>query len=151
MAIRVANAEGLAVILAANAARFVATDPSQFGTSDIKRELGLTLSHTQYVNRLQALTDPTAYSDARTELLNGVTAEVEIAYQKAFARYSNAGLPSEQCKAKAVAAARDVRDREMELVELQFPAGANAVGAKSLVKRSKARHFPGSLDCYRGI
>ena len=57
------DATGLGRVLAANAASFVAADPTQFGTSDIKRELGLTLSHTQYVNRLQALTDPAAYSD----------------------------------------------------------------------------------------
>jgi hypothetical protein len=143
MAIRAMDATGLGRVLAANAATFVAADPSQFGTSDIKRELGLTLSHTQYANRLQALTDPAAYSTARTALLDAVTAEVELAYQKTFARYSNAGLPSEKCKSKAIAAARDVRDREMELVELQFPAGANAVGAKSLVKKSKAQYFPG--------
>ena len=143
MAIRAADEAGLKVILAANAASFIAADPTQFGTSDIKRELGLTLSQTQYANRLQALTDPAAYSTARTKLLDQVTAEVELAYQKAFARYSNAGLPSEKCRAKAIAAARDVRDREMEIVELLFPAGANAVRAKSLVKKSNARNFPG--------
>ena len=143
MAVRALDATGLATLLAANAADFIAADATQFGTSDIKRELGLTLSQTQYANRLQALTDPAAYSAARTALLDQVTAEVEIAYQKAFARYSNAGLPSEKCRAKAIAAARDVWDREMELVELQFPAGANAVGAKSLVTKTKARNFPG--------
>ena len=143
MALNLLNDAGLKALLSANSASFIAADPTQFGTSDIKRKLGLTLSQTQYANRLQALTDPGAYSAARTTLLDQVTAEVEIAYQKAFARYSNAGLPSEKCRAKAIAAARDVRDREMELVELQFPAGANAVGAKSLVKKSKAQYFPG--------
>ena len=145
MTIRAADAAGLAVILAAHAADYVAADASQWGTSDVKRELGLTLSQAQYAHRLQALTDPTAYSTARTALLDKVTAEVEIAYQKAFARYSNAGLPSERCRAKAMEAARDVRDREMELVELQFPAGANAVGAKSLVTKMKAKKFKGLM------
>ena len=145
MAIRAADATGLALILAANAADYVAADATQWGTSDVKRELGLTLSQAQYAHRLQALTDPTAYSTARTALLDKVTAEVEIAYQKAFARYSNAGLPSERCRAKAMEAARDVRDREMELVELQFPAGANAVGAKSLVTKMKAKKFKGLM------
>ena len=145
MAIKAADDAGLKVILAANSAKFIIADATQWGTSDVKRELGLTLSQTQYTNRLQALTDPTAYSTARTALLADVTAEVEIAYQKAFARYSNAGLPSEKCRAKAMEAARDVRDREMELVELQFPAGANAVGAKSLVKKSRAANFSGMM------
>ena len=91
--------------MAGNAKQFVLTDASQIGTADIKRELGLTLSQTQYTNRLSALMEPGTYAANRKAALDVVTSEVEIAFQKAFSRYSNAGLPSEDCRRRAMEAA----------------------------------------------
>ena len=103
-----------------------------FKTSDIKRELGITLENNQYSARLEALTKPEDYYNRRKALIDEMTSEVQLAYQKSFGEYANSGLPDEVAKQYALQAARTAMNAKMQVIELRYPSGANAVGAAAL-------------------
>ena len=116
-----------------------------FSMSDVKRELGIVQADHQYANRLMALTDPAKYYAERKRAFDGMTDEIELAYQKSFAEYAEAGLSNEDSKAQALKSAAAIRDQKMKIIELNFPSGANAVGASSLARTVGSRVFSGSL------
>ena len=116
-----------------------------FSMSDVKRELGIVQADQQYANRLMALTDPAKYYAARKAAFDGMTDEIELAYQKAFAEYAEAGLSNEDAKAQALKSAAAIRDQKMKIIELNVPSGANAVGASSLARKVGTDKFSGSL------
>ena len=112
---------------------YIVTVGAEFlGTGDIKRELGITLEDKQYGARLQALTKPEDYYRDRKVLVDQMTLEVQVAYQKAFGEYANSGLPNEVAKQYAMQAARTAMNAKMQLIELKFPSGANAIGSAAL-------------------
>ena len=114
---------------------------------DVNRELGLELEETQYANRLLALTNPTAYADARAVEFGAIKAKTANAYQVALDGLMAAGMPTEAAKNLALQAAANERDMSRQILELRFPSGANAIGDASLV--SRANSITGDLN--RGI
>ena len=116
-----------------------------FGLSDVKRELGITQADKQYATRLLALTDPGAYYTERKKAFDLMSEEVEIAYQKSFADYAGSGLSNEDSKKHALKAAGTIRDAKMDVIEMNFPTGANSVGASSLARKVGSEKFSGSL------
>ena len=101
-------------------------------TGDLKRELGITLDDKQYAARLEALTAPTDYYNKRKLLTDQMTQEVQLAFQKSFAEYANSGLPNEVARQYAMQAARTTMAAKMQVIELRFPSGANAIGSAAL-------------------
>ena len=101
-------------------------------TGDIKRELGITLEDQQYAARLQALTKPEDYYTERKKLTDLMATEVQLAFQKSFAEYANSGLPNEVARQYAMQAARTSMAAKMQLIELRFPSGANAIGSAAM-------------------
>ena len=116
-----------------------------FSLSDVKRELGITQADKQYATRLLALTDPAAYYNARKAAFDEMSSEVELAYQKSFADYAGSGLSNEEAKKHALKAAGTIRDAKMDVIEMNYPTGANSVGASSLARKVGAENFSGSL------
>ena len=108
-----------------------------FGLSDVKRELGITQADKQYATRLLALTDPGTYYAERKRAFDLMSEEVEIAYQKSFA--------NEEAKKHALKAAGTIRDAKMDVIEMNFPTGANSVGASSLARKVGSENFSGDL------
>ena len=111
-------------------------------TGDIKRELGITLEDQQYQARLEALTKPSDNYARRKALIDIMTTEVQLAYQKSFGEYASSGLPNDVAQKYALEAARTAMASKMQLIELRFPSGANAVGAASM---SRSNALPGLL------
>ena len=139
----VINAAGIKTALAALEASYEVKVGAEFlGMGDIKRELGITLEDQQYKSRLEALTKPDDYYAKRKALTDVMTTEVQLAYQKSFAEYADSGLPNEVAKQYALQAARTAMATKMQLIELRFPSGANAVGAASL---SRVNTLPGTF------
>ena len=101
-------------------------------TGDIRRELGITLEDQQYAARLKALMKPDDYYADRKALTDQMTTEVQLAYQKSFGEYASAGLPNEVAQKYALQAARTAMAAKMQLIELRYPSGANAIGAASM-------------------
>ena len=116
-----------------------------FGLSDVKRELGITQADKQYATRLMALTDPGAYYTARKAAFDLMSEEVELAYQKSFADYAGSGLSNEEAKKYALKAAGAIRDAKMDVIELNYPSGANSIGASSLARKAANENFSGEL------
>ena len=110
----------------------VTTGKEFLGTGDIKRELGITLEDQQYAARLEALTKPADYYAKRKALTDQMSAEVQLAFQKSFAEYANSGLPNEVARQYAMQAARTAMTTKMQLIELRFPSGANAIGSAAM-------------------
>ena len=101
-------------------------------TGDIKRELGITLEDKQYSARLLALTKPEDYYTKRKALTDQMTTEVQLSYQKSFTEYAESGLPNEVARQYAMQAARTAMTTKMQLIELRFPSGANAIGSAAM-------------------
>ena len=101
-------------------------------TGDIKRELGITLEDQQYAARLEALTKPADYYAKRKALTDQMTMEVQLAYQKSFTEYAESGLPNEVARQYAMQTARTAMTTKMQLIELRFPSGANAIGSAAM-------------------
>ena len=108
-------------------------------TGDIKRELGITLEDQQYAARLMALTKPADYYAERKKLTDQMTTEVQLTFQKSFAEYANSGLPNEVSRQYAMQAAQTSMAAKMQVIELRFPSGANAIGSAALGRANAPR------------
>ena len=125
--------KGIGAALTALSASYEVTVGGEFlMTGDIKRELGITLEDKQYSARLQALTKPEDYYKARKVLIDEMTQEVQLAYQKSFGSYTSSGLPNEVARQYALQAARTAMAAKMQLIELRYPSGANAIGTAAM-------------------
>ena len=141
------DTKGIAGALTALVGSYEVTTGVEFlQTGDLKRELGITLDDKQYAARLEALTAPTDYYNKRKLLTDQMTQEVQLAFQKSFAEYANSGLPNEVARQYAMQAARTSMAAKMQLIELRYPSGANAIGSAAM-----DRHFapPGLLPVRR--
>jgi hypothetical protein len=124
----------------------VTTGIEFLATGDLKRELGITLEDQQYQARLEALTKPKDYYNRRKLLTDQMTTEVQLAFQKSFAEYANSGLPNDVSRQYAMQAARTAMAAKMQLIELRFPSGANAIGSAA---SNREYALPGSLPTRR--
>ena len=127
------DAAGIKAAFKSLAGSYEVTTGKEFlGTGDIKRELGITLEDNQYQARLEALTKPGDYYAKRKALTDQMTMEVQVAFQKSFAEYANSGLPNDVSRQYAMQAARTAMAAKMQLIELRFPSGANAIGSAAM-------------------
>ena len=90
-----------------------------------------------------APTKPDDYYKKHKALIDQMTSEVQLAYQKSFGEYAESGLPNAVAQKYAMQAARTAMDTKMQLIELRFPSGANAVGAASL---NRMTTLPGTFS-----
>jgi len=107
---------------------------SGFYEVDAARELGLDLENRQYAIRLQALTSPKEYAQARQEEFDKVVAGVKKVYHNSYTGFSNAGMPHEMAKSYALAAANTEKQVRRQIMETLYPSGANVIGNASLVR-----------------
>ncbi len=141
------DAAGIKGALAALEASYEVKAGAGFlNTGDIRRELGIALEDNQYAARLLALTKPKDYYDERKKLTDQMTTEVQLAFQKSFAEYAESGLPNELAQQYAMQAARTAMTTKMQLIELRFPSGANAIGSAAMGRENTPQ---GSLSVRR--
>ena len=134
------DAKGIAGALTSLVNSYEVTTGVEFlTTGDLKRELGISLEDKQYAARLEALTAPKDYYNKRKALTDQMTTEVQLAFQKSFAEYANSGLPNEVARQYAMQAARTSMAAKMQLIELRFPSGANAIGSAALGRANAPR------------
>ena len=127
------DVKGITGALTALVGSYEVTTGKEFlGTGDIKRELGITLEDQQYAARLEALTKPADYYTERKKLTEQMAQEVQLSYQKSFGEYATSGLPNELAQQYAMQAARTAMTAKMQLIELRFPSGANAIGSAAM-------------------
>ena len=107
---------------------------SGFYEVDAARELGLDLENRQYAIRLQALTSPKEYAQARQEEFDKVVAGVKKVYHNSYTGFSNAGMPHEMAKNYALAAANAEKQVRHQVLETLYPSGANLIGDAAMVR-----------------
>lgn len=92
------------------------TDPDE-----LLNDLGLGVSLTKEVKRLQALTNPEAYITARMAAQKAIGTDVLAVYSSQRKRYTDMGYPDEMADLKAKEFARNIASLELKSVEEEYP------------------------------
>ena len=109
---------------------------------DILRELGLTEKKQQYIQRVDALVDPTGYQNKRTIQFGLMEAAVKAAYDTALADLKKTGMPSNKAQELAILASVQTKNIQEEILESLFPSGTNAIAQMS----NAQGRLPGQLE-----
>ena len=117
-------------------------------TVDPIRELGLDLEQRQYNTRLEALSNPAAYAKKRQTAFNEMVGHIRTSYQDAFSGFIEAGMPTDMAKNAALAAAANEKAVRRQVIETQFPSGANFIGDMASIKTNggSVMNFAGSAQ-----
>lgn len=100
---------------------------------DINKSLGLTREKQQYDKRLDALTKPKEYAEARTAEWNKMTTAVKTYFEDTVTYLGDAGFDWEDSKEKAKELAKQFAAIERQKLELLYPTSANVIGAQRQV------------------
>ena len=98
------------------------------------RELGLDLEQRQYSTRLEALSNPAAYAKKRQDAFDAMVVHIRKSYEDAFSGFLEAGMPTEAAKTAALQAANNEKLVRRQVIETQFPTGANFIGDMANIK-----------------
>ena len=98
------------------------------------RELGLDLEQRQYNTRLEALSNPVAYARKRQDAFDEMVVHIKKSYQDAFTGFLEAGMPTDMAKNAALSAANNEKLVRRQVIETQFPTGANFIGDMANIK-----------------
>ena len=107
---------------------------SLFKMVDPIRELGLDLEQKQYSTRLEALSNPAAYARKRQDAFDSMVVHIRKSYEDAFSGFIEAGMPTEVAKNAALSAANNEKLVRRQVIESQFPTGANFIGNMVSIK-----------------
>ena len=107
---------------------------SLFKMVDPIRELGLDLEQKQYQTRLDALSNPVAYARKRQTAFDEMVGHIRTSYQDAFTGFLKAGMPTDMAKNTALQAANNEKLVCRQVIESQFPTGANFIGDMANIK-----------------
>ena len=112
------------------------------------RELGLELEQSQYNTRLEALSNPKAYAAKRQTVFNDMVGHIKQSYEDAFKGFIRAGMPTEAAKNAALQAANNEKLIRRQVIETQFPTGANFMGDMANIKSEggSVMNFAGSAQ-----
>ena len=100
------------------------------------RELGLSLEQSQYKTRLQALSNPVEYARKRQDAFDEMVGHIRTSYQDAFTGFLKAGMPTDAAKNAALMVANNEKLVRRQVIETQFPTGANFIGDMASIKAS---------------
>ena len=121
---------------------------SLFKLVDPIRELGLDLEQKQYKTRLEALSNPVGYARKRQTAFDEMVGHIRTSYQDAFTGFLKAGMPTEAAKSAALTAANNEKMVRRQVIETQFPTGANFIGDMASIKSEggSVMNFAGSAQ-----
>ena len=102
------------------------------------RELGLELEQSQYKTRLEALANPKAYAAKRQTAFD--VGHIKQSYEDAFKGFIRAGMPTEAAKNAALQAANNEKLVRRQVIETQFPTGANFIGDMASIRGTRFCH-----------
>jgi hypothetical protein len=111
------------------------TERQQF---DITKSLGLDREQKAYETRLNALVDPTTYSNNRKAKWDGMTTAVKKYFEDTVAYLNEAGFGWDEAKEEAKKLTAEMAKIERMKLELVFPTNANVIGAQAAVRDAYA-------------
>ena len=115
-----------------------------FGIS-ASQTLGITFAQNQYDKRVQALTDPSAYAAERKRAYGKLTKAVDKSYADALEKYVNTGMAPDVAKSFAMRAADNERQIQQQILEVEYPSGANAIELSRSVAVANSANYPGGM------
>ena len=113
-----------------------------FGVS-ANQQLGITFAQNQYDKRVQALTDP--YATERKRAYGKLAKAVDESYAAALQKYVNTGMAIDVAKSFAMQAADNERQIQQQILEVEYPSGANAIELSRSVAVANSANFPGGM------
>ena len=105
-----------------------------YTADDLERELGATEVKTKLDTRIEALTDPGKYRARLDKALKEATDASSAQFGTIYYKYLEAGLPREEAKTLAIAAAKNTYQASMRVIRMTFPETASSlysIGAKA--------------------
>ena len=114
-----------------------------FGMS-ASQQLGLSFKQNQYDKRLQALTKPEAYARERKTAYEKMTEEVDSSFNAALSKYISVGMPADLARQYALQAAANEGQIQQQLMEIEFPSGANLIEEDRTVSKANMKQYIGA-------
>jgi len=94
---------------------------------DVWAEIGGLFDQRAFKRRINALTNPGAYSDNRDIALLAIKTASETAYKTAYKGYEDAGLSSELAKENAMMSAKSEYANQLRVFNLMYNQGTDAI------------------------
>ena len=114
-----------------------------FGMS-ASQQLGLSFKQNQYEKRLQALTKPADYATDRKASYDKMVEEVDSSFNQALAKYINVGMPADLARQYAMQAAANEGQIQQQLMEIEFPSGANLIEEERAISKANMKEYIGA-------
>ena len=115
-----------------------------FGIS-ASQQLGITFAQNQYDKRVVALTDPGAYATERKRAYGRLAKAVDKSYAEALEKYAETGMAPDVAKSFAMRAADNERQIQQQILEVEYPSGANAIELSRSVAVANSANYPGGM------
>ena len=115
-----------------------------FGVS-ASQQLGIVFAQNQYAKRVQALTDPGEYARERKAAYANLVKSVDDTYTEALAKYTGTGMSPDVAKQFAMQAAANERNIQQQILEVEYPSGANAIELSRSVAVANSTNYPGGM------
>ena len=115
-----------------------------FGVS-ASQQLGITFAQNQYDQRVKALTDPGSYAADRKRAYGKLVKAVDETYTEALAKYTGTGMSVDVAKSFAMRAADNERQIQQQILEVEYPSGANAIELSRSVAVANSTNYPGGM------
>ena len=119
-----------------------------FGVS-ASQQLGIVFAQNQYAKRVQALTDPGEYARERKAAYGNLVKAVDDTYTEALAKYTGTGMSVDVAKSFAMRAADNERQIQQQILEVEYPSGANAIELSRSVAVANSANYPGGMPAPR--
>ena len=114
-----------------------------FGMS-ASQQLGLSFKQNQYERRLQALTKPIDYATDRKAAFDKMRHSVDDSFNVALSKYINVGMPTNLARQYAMQAAANEGQIQQQLMEVEFPSGANVIEENRTISSANETNFGGT-------
>ena len=98
----------------------------------------------QYDKRLQALTKPEAYAKERKNAYEKMTEEVDNSFNAALNKYISVGMPADLARQYALQAAANEGQIQQQLMEIEFPSGANLIEEDRAISKANIKQYIGA-------
>ena len=119
-----------------------------FGVS-ASQQLGITFAQNQYDQRVKALTDPGTYAAERKRAYGKLAKAVDKSYADALEKYVATGMATDVAKSFAMRAADNERQIQQQILEVEYPSGANAIELSRSVAVANSANYPGGMPAPR--
>ena len=119
-----------------------------FGMS-ASQQLGLSFKQNQYDKRLQALTKPADYARERKQAFEKLSETVDGAFNVALSKYIEVGMPTDPARQYALQAASNEGQIQQQVMEIEFPSGANVIEENRIVGDANVANYIGGTGAPR--